>query len=838
MNTLSSRFAASLLAVPLAAAFAPSASADVIFVRANQNLPTALQNGISWGTAFKSLQSALAVAASGDEIWVAKGTYRPTTGTDRTVSFELVNGVHLIGGFDGVETLISQRDVLGNPTILSGDIGAPGFADNTHQVVRVVNNSTMTFVDGFTITGGNANQPPLFNTGSAVHLASARVALTNLTVTGNAGNVSAIASTGIFADRHSLLFGCHVFGNDCRAVDVQSDSSFSIVHSTIVGNNLGALYLHATSPSNKVSNSILFDNGSGSEEEQLDVFGGTTNISVQNSVIQGWDGASPSGVSTTALDPRFADTDGDDNDAGTGDDNHRLLGDSPAIDRGNTLFIGLSDLRDVDDDGNTTELYPFDLAGNPRRVDDPLIANIGGGTAPHADAGAFERIRPRTVFVDKDATGANNGTTWASAYTNLVDAINELNDLKFGGDGEIWVAEGTYTPHVSNPALSFIPGDGVHLYGGFIGIGAGGNELERSLRDWVAHPTTLSGELGVPGSAGNSTRVVRFTSSSVVNTILDGFRITGGAAQTSTGPGGGIHISNDASPTIRNCVITGNTTTDSTGGAGVFVGGTGAGTASIVQCAIVGNGGAASGPGAGILVDAENATISNCIVAGNTCSGITNGAGVHFTTDTSTPSIRNSILFSNVAGIVTSAAAQLRHVGSGTVTASSCAIQNLTGALAGITQTNCFAYSTSMLVDPKGPDGVFGTSDDDYHPTADSGLVDAGDTTVLPDDIGDLDSDGASFESVSRDFGFGERRVNMPAPDSGSGFGPPIDIGLFEFQPVQLSDPDFTNDGFVDAADLGILLGAWNTLSCEHDLNGDCIVDAVDLGILLGAWTN
>ncbi len=48
---------------------------------------------------------------------------------------------------------------------------------------------------------------------------------------------------------------------------------------------------------------------------------------------------------------------------------------------------------------------------------------------------------------------------------------------------------------------------------------------------------------------------------------------------------------------------------------------------------------------------------------------------------------------------------------------------------------------------------------------------------------------------------------------------------------------DINGDGAVNAADLGILLGAWGTRDAQSDLNDDGIVDAADLGLLLGAWT-
>lgn len=46
---------------------------------------------------------------------------------------------------------------------------------------------------------------------------------------------------------------------------------------------------------------------------------------------------------------------------------------------------------------------------------------------------------------------------------------------------------------------------------------------------------------------------------------------------------------------------------------------------------------------------------------------------------------------------------------------------------------------------------------------------------------------------------------------------------------------DLNNDGTVDGADLGALLGQWNT-NGSADFNGDDVVDGADLGTLLGAW--
>ena len=132
------------------------AAAAVVYVNA---AATGGNDGSSWVNAYTSLPSALTAANSGDEIWVASGTYRPTTTTNRDVSFPLKNGVGTYGGFLGTETLRSQRDPAANVTILSGDIGTPGSSsDNSYHVVTADSTVTAsTVLDGFTITGGNAN---------------------------------------------------------------------------------------------------------------------------------------------------------------------------------------------------------------------------------------------------------------------------------------------------------------------------------------------------------------------------------------------------------------------------------------------------------------------------------------------------------------------------------------------------------------------------------------------------------------------------------------------------------------------------------------------------------
>ncbi len=119
-------------------AFCSISYSQVVFV--NQTA-TGNNNGTTWADAFTNLQDALAIAQVNDEIWIAQGIYLPTSTTDRSISFRPSTGVKLLGGFNGSETLATQRDWATNPTILSGDIGNSDLSDNSYSVVVTIFNN-------------------------------------------------------------------------------------------------------------------------------------------------------------------------------------------------------------------------------------------------------------------------------------------------------------------------------------------------------------------------------------------------------------------------------------------------------------------------------------------------------------------------------------------------------------------------------------------------------------------------------------------------------------------------------------------------------------------------
>lgn len=163
---------------------------------------TEVANHSSWANATSDLQAAIdgvAAEPGGGEVWVAGGTYLPSTilaadpiapvppltipeddlsGTDvRQASFVMASNVRILGGFVGTETLEGDRpeDLFGatNRVILSGDIGTPDdIADNAYHVVLFPQGVDDTAIlEGVYVTGGNANSNNYFaHRGGGIHL--------------------------------------------------------------------------------------------------------------------------------------------------------------------------------------------------------------------------------------------------------------------------------------------------------------------------------------------------------------------------------------------------------------------------------------------------------------------------------------------------------------------------------------------------------------------------------------------------------------------------------------------------------------------------------------------
>ncbi len=153
-------------------------------------------DGSNWADAYSDLQDALSDAnTSGKDIWVAAGVYEPNSGSDRTATFQLISGVGLYGGFAGTEAVLEQRDWQINQTILSGDINSIGDNnDNSYHIVTATGTDANAVLDGFIITGGNANGPPTYHLGGGLFANVGGPTLKNCVFHRN----NAIAAGGMF----------------------------------------------------------------------------------------------------------------------------------------------------------------------------------------------------------------------------------------------------------------------------------------------------------------------------------------------------------------------------------------------------------------------------------------------------------------------------------------------------------------------------------------------------------------------------------------------------------------------------------------------------------------
>ena len=370
---------------------------------------------------------------------------------------------------------------------------------------------------------------------------------------------------------------------------------------------------------------------------------------------------------------------------------------------------------------------------------------VGGllGLAGLAPAAAQDRI-----YVDADATGAADGSSWTDAYPSLQNAL-----LAAAAGDSVWVAAGTYYPDegggdllADSPTESFRIPDTVAVYGGFVG-----DETRLSARDVTTNRTSLSGDvtqddsdpdgddLIQPGdvSGDNSYHVVEGSAS---GGRLDGVYVTAGDASGSTVPndrGGGLYVplQVDLLPamTVTNTRFVGNRA--AVHGGAIYVDGA---DAVFSNVEMVGNE-TASGDGGGLHVvgtDFGNVWMANVLFSGNRAAGnggavfhrggtlelfnttaaqnqaAADGGGLYASTGAAGMVVERSTLSGNTAD------------GSGGQIYTDASLDLRTSILAGDTSsvggTGSVSVSTPPLldadplfVDGPGPDGTAGTPDDD-----------------------------------------------------------------------------------------------------------------------------
>lgn len=107
------------LATTLCLGMGTSADCARYYVDWNAN---GAQTGVDWKNAFAHPNQAFAIATSGDEVWIAEGTYHPGAPGNSGASFVVPAGVKVYGGFQGVESSLANRQWWIHRTVFSGDL--------------------------------------------------------------------------------------------------------------------------------------------------------------------------------------------------------------------------------------------------------------------------------------------------------------------------------------------------------------------------------------------------------------------------------------------------------------------------------------------------------------------------------------------------------------------------------------------------------------------------------------------------------------------------------------------------------------------------------------------
>jgi predicted outer membrane repeat protein len=453
------------------------------------------------------------------------------------------------------------------------------------------------------------------------------------------------------------------------------------------------------------------------------------------------------------------------------------------------------------------------------------------------------------IYVDINATGANNGSSWTDAYTDLQTALS----VAFIND-DIWVANGIYKPTATTSrSISFVMKNGVDMYGGFAGT-----ETAVNQRNISANPTTLSGDIGAPGdNTDNTFKVVKVQNFTSVFTF-DGFRVSDGYDASSSGKGAGIYVASNSGQllTFRNCLLYNNyayhsgggmiidesntafynceflyNSTYDYGGGAIYSDNVSHSTIKLYDCKFIGN---SARDGAVINFDGIELILERNLVTNNSAS---TGSLINIDNDVTNFEINNSLIIGNEID------AELgSFIDSYTTDANSSSLTNVTFChnknssnlgpyQEAIYQTNSAMVITNCI--------IYGNTPSDLNVQIDPGntvinsIVEngyAGGTNIITTDPGFVNPSTLSagpFDASMFDYSL---LITSPAVNTGNNtYALPFSVDYLNNTRIQ---QNYVDRGAIESpfADVIAPVASCSAVTVYLDANGAAVIDSSDVG--------
>jgi hypothetical protein len=285
--------------------------------------------------------------------------------------------------------IISNGTLLVVDSVISGNTSGWGGGIMSVGLVTVLNS---------TISSNEAVN------GGAIGLLDSTLTMVNSTLSGNSANKGGgiwseidgdtlIISNSLISGNSATTGGAIYSNNDQTVIQITSSTIFG--NASPYNGAGGILNFEGTL---EVKNSIVWGNDGGQ------IMTSYAPALVTNSLVQG----GYPGTGNLDSDPLFVSPIPNSNAPATGGD-YRLQVNSPAINVGSNADLS-ADVHDLDSDANTTEPLPYDVAGQPR-----IINNV-------VDIGAYEHQVLADVVLSTEAASVSEGGSGAS-YTVRLAAI-------------------------------------------------------------------------------------------------------------------------------------------------------------------------------------------------------------------------------------------------------------------------------------------------------------------------------------------------------------------------------------------------------------------------------